>query len=327
MSVVETFADKALEATVVGSFSRIGYDLRSRLGRWDDPPSMRGRSVLITGATSGLGQVAATRLASLGATVRFVARDESRARLAQGAIADASGSVDVGYIIADMSDFDSVRAAAARFADEFEVLDALVHNAGALTPVRAVAPDGTELTVAAQLLGPFLLTSLLLPLLGRSDPGRVVTVSSGGMYSQRFDLGRLEMSAEEYDGTTAYARVKRAQLVLTHEWARRVDPALVVFHAMHPGWADTPGVRSSLPGFHRVMRPLLRSSDQGADTIVWLAAAPEVAHTSGDFWLDRRRRWEHKLPWTRPRDAAADQGLLWDWCVARTGSRGHARTR
>ena len=110
MSVTEAFVDKVLEATVVGSFSRIGYDVRSRLGHWDEPPSMKGRSVLITGATSGLGQEAATRLASLGASVRFVARDESRACIARGAIVDASGSDDVGYVIADMSDFDSVRA-------------------------------------------------------------------------------------------------------------------------------------------------------------------------------------------------------------------------
>jgi short chain dehydrogenase len=113
MSVTEAFADKVLEATIVGSFSRIGYDVRSRLRHWDEPPSMKGRSVLITGATSGLGQAAATGLASLGATVRFVARDESRACVAQETIVAASGSDDVGYVIADMSDFDSVRAAAA----------------------------------------------------------------------------------------------------------------------------------------------------------------------------------------------------------------------
>ncbi len=318
MSAAETFADKLLEASVMGSFSRIGYEVRSRLGHWEEPPSMAGRSVLITGATSGLGQEAATRLASLGASVRFVARDESRARLARTAMVGASGSGDVDYVIADISDFDSVRAAAIRLLDEFDVLDVVVHNAGSLTPERAVARDGTELTVASQLLGPFLLTNLLLPPLSRSCPGRVITVSSGGMYSQRFDLDQLEMGAADYDGVTAYTRVKRAQLVLNRSWASRVDPASVVFQAMHPGWADTPGLRSSLPGFYRVMRPLLRSSGQGADTIVWLAAATEATHTTGDFWLDRHRRSEHKVPWTRPRDAKIDQARLWDWCVSRT---------
>ena len=108
MSAAGAFADKVLEASVVGSFSRIGYDVRSRLGSWGDPPSMSGRSVLITGATSGLGQAAATRLASLRASVRFVARDESRARIARTAMVGASGNHDVGYVIADMANFDSV---------------------------------------------------------------------------------------------------------------------------------------------------------------------------------------------------------------------------
>jgi NAD(P)-dependent dehydrogenase (short-subunit alcohol dehydrogenase family) len=319
LTAAEVFVDQVLEATVVGSFSRIGYDVRSRLGRWDEPPSMAGRSVVVTGATSGLGHVAATRLASLGASVRFVARDDARARVARNSIIEASGNGDVGYVIADMADFAAVHGVADRLVDEFDVLDVLVHNAGAISPRPAWAPDGTEITVAAQLVGPFVLTGLLLPWLRQARPGRVVTVSSGGMYAQRFDLDQLEMVTEHYDGVTAYARVKRAQLVLNHEWARRVDPRAVVFHAMHPGWADTPGVRSSLPGFHAVMRPLLRTPEQGADTIVWLAAGPGAPDVTGAFWLDRRQRWEHKLPWTRPNDPLADQARLWDWCVARAG--------
>lgn len=319
MSTTEFVVDKMLEATVVGSFSRIGYGVRNRLGHWHEPPSMKGKAVLVTGATSGLGHEVATRLASLGASVRFVARNEQKARDARRAIVDTSENYDVSYAIADLADLDSVRDVAGRLADECESLDVLIHNAGALTRQRQIAPDGTELTVTAQLIGPFLLTGLLLPLLSRACPARVVTVSSGGMYSQRFDLDRLEMGPDDYDGVIAYARAKRAQLVLNHEWARRVDPSTVVFHAMHPGWADTPGVRSSLPGFHRVMRPLLRSPRQGADTIVWLSSASEVANESGCFWLDRRRRWEHKLPWTRPADAAADQTRLWAWCVMHSG--------
>ena len=309
MSAAETFADKVLEASVMGSFSRIGYEVRSRLGHWEEPPSMAGRSVLITGATSGLGQEAATRLASLGASVRFVARDESRARLARTAMVGASGSGDVDYVIADISDFDSVRAAAIRLLDEFDVLDVVVHNAGSLTPERAVAGDGTELTVASQLLGPFLLTNLLLPPLSRSCPGRVITVSSGGMYSQRFDLDQLEMGAADYDGVTAYTRVKRAQLVLNHAWASRVDPASVVFQAMHPGWADTPGLRSSLPGFYRRHAPTsaLIGSRRRHDRVA-RRREPRRRTRLVIFWLDRHRRSEHKVPWTRPRDAEDRSG-------------------
>jgi NAD(P)-dependent dehydrogenase (short-subunit alcohol dehydrogenase family) len=173
------------------------------------------------------------------------------------------------------------------------------------------------MTVASQLLGPFLLTNLLVPLLERASPGKVLTVSSGGMYTKRFDVERLEMSRDHYKGVTAYARAKRAQVVLTHEWARRVSRANVVFHALHPGWVDTPGVSSSLPKFHRYMRPLLRTPPQGADTIVWLAASPQSEHSSGEFWLDRHRRLEHKVPWTVPRNASDDQLQLWQWCDSR----------
>ena len=150
-----------------------------------------------------------------------------------------------------------------------------------------------------------------------AGPGRVLTMSSGGMYTQRFAAAELEMNPANYDGTIAYARAKRAQVMLTHEWAQRVPASDVVFHSMHPGWADTPGVESSLPGFYRVMRPLLRSPEQGADTAVWLASAPEALEVNGAFWHDRRRRSEHRVPWTRSDESAA---AVWDLCMARTGA-------
>jgi NAD(P)-dependent dehydrogenase (short-subunit alcohol dehydrogenase family) len=103
------------------------------------------------------------------------------------------------------------------------------------------------------------------------------------------------MGPEDYDGVTAYARAKRAQVALNAEWARR-HPDSPVFSAMHPGWADTPGVQQSLPGFRRVTRPILRTPEQGADTILWLAGS-EVA--SGLFWLDRKPRSTMRVPWLK----------------------------
>lgn len=323
MTAVQETADRILEATVVGSFSRIGYEARRRMFGWPEPADVAGVEALVTGATSGLGLETATWLARLGARVTFIARDGERSEKARRSIAEQSGRQDVSYLLADLSDQQAVRRAAAEYLDRHDRLDVLVHNAGMLTHDYQTAPDGTELTVATHVLGPFLLTGLLLPALRQSrpdaGPGRVLTVSSGGMYSQKFDLARLDSSPDGFDGTKAYARAKRAQVVLTHEWARRVDPAAVVFHAMHPGWADTPGVRSSLPGFHRVTGPVLRSPHQGVDTLVWLAGTPEAARTSGKFWLDRRTRSEYKLPWTRPSDPAGDQSRLWEWCATRTG--------
>jgi NAD(P)-dependent dehydrogenase (short-subunit alcohol dehydrogenase family) len=320
VSAVTRLVDSALEVSVVGSFTSVGCNVRSKLDHWDAAAGrhdLNRRTVLVTGATSGIGLAAALRLARLGASVRFLARNEARAEDARARIVDAAGGgADVAYDLADMSDLDAVRGFATRFAAANEKLDVLLHNAGALSRDFRRAPDGTELTLATHVLGPFLLTSLLLPALRRAAPGRVITMSSGGMYTQRLDLDDLEMDRSHYDGRVAYARAKRAQVVLNREWARRFDRSEVVFHAMHPGWVDTPGVESGLPGFYRVMRPLLRTPDQGADTAVWLASDLEPLRSTGDFWHDRRRRGEHRLPWTAREE---DGGGLWELCEKRTG--------
>jgi len=320
MSGLTRIVDAALELTVVGSFSRLGYQARKSLEHWPDGDgarSLAGRTVLVTGATSGIGLAAAIRYARSGAAVRFLARDEAKADAAQRRIAAAAPTdVDVAYDVADMGDFEALRSVAARFRDANPALDVLVHNAGALHREFRQAPDGSELTLATHVFGQFLLTGLLLPSLRAAGPARVLTMSSGGMYTQRFDPDELEMDRTRYDGTVAYARAKRAEVVLNREWARRVPMSEACFHAMHPGWVDTPGVASGLPTFHRLMRPLLRTPDQGADTAVWLASDPEAVRSSGGFWHDRHRRSEHRLPWTRD---AEDASVLWDLCVQRTG--------
>jgi dehydrogenase/reductase SDR family protein 12 len=196
----------------------------------------------------------------------------------------------------------------------------LIHNAGALTHQRVDAPDGTEATIASQVVGPFLLTSLLLDRLQDSAPARVITMSSGGMYSTGLTVDHLQMSAREYNGAKQYAVAKRAQVTLNEMWARRVDSQKIVFHAMHPGWADTPGVEESLPTFRKIVGPLLRDAAGGADTMVWLAADDgEPMASSGGFWLDRRVRSIHRLPSTRRSDTAALRNQLWDWVSARAG--------
>lgn len=306
--------DLALEATVAGSFTRIGCRARRRVAHWTEPGRLDGRTVLVTGATSGIGEAAATAYARLGATVRFLARDQGRAEQARARMLRQAPDADIAYDLADLADLDSVRDFAGRFAGANPELHVLLHNAGTLHREFGEAPGGTERTLAGHVLGPFLLTGLLAPLL--SGPARVLTMSSGGMYTQRFELDELEVGPDGYDGTTAYARAKRAQVVLNGEWARRVPPATAVFHALHPGWVDTPGIAASLPGFHRTLGPLLRSPEEGADTAVWLASAPEALASTGRFWHDRRPRWEHRLPWTLRQD---DPARLWACCAERTG--------
>jgi NAD(P)-dependent dehydrogenase (short-subunit alcohol dehydrogenase family) len=167
-------------------------------------------------------------------------------------------------------------------------------------------------------LSPFLLTRALRPVLEAAAPSRVIVVASGGMYTEPLDVDALDPDPAAYDGTKAYARCKRAQVVLTEEWTRHLLDTGVTVNAMHPGWADTPGLRTALPGFTRMVGPLLRTPEEGADTIVWLAAAPDAADQSGLFFLDRRARAKHRLRRTRRLDEAREAARLWRVCEERT---------
>jgi NAD(P)-dependent dehydrogenase (short-subunit alcohol dehydrogenase family) len=311
---IASAVDALLEASVIGSFSRIGWSARSRLlpeFTSGDRPEFTGRVTIVTGATSGLGLAAAIELARLGGSVHFLARDSARAEQAQRQIAAAAGSDRVTYGLGDLDDLDSVRAFAREFRATHDRLDVLIHSAGAIHHDYLTNEAGIELTVAGQIIAPFLLTRLLLPPLRAAAPARVIAVSSGGMYSQRLDPETLQMPATGYNGVTAYARAKRAQVALSREWARRLAGTGIAFHAMHPGWTDTPGLAAALPGFHRVMGPILRSPQQGADTIVWLATTGAGRLGSGQFWHDRRPRSEYLLPWTRE-SSPAIAAQLWE---------------
>jgi dehydrogenase/reductase SDR family member 12 len=303
--------DAALEATVVLSFSRIGYEARSRLQHWPPVADLpgAGRTVVVTGANSGLGYATSRAALAAGARVVVLARnqdkaDDTVARLRREAGADA----DLGSDTADLSDLDAVRAVADRLAEREERVDALVHNAGAMFDERDTTDDGLERTYQLHVVAPHLLTSSLLPRLAASAPSRVVTVTSGGMYAEKLDVDRIE-SPGGYRPTVAYARAKRAQVALTGEWQRRFGSAGIDFHVVHPGWALTPGVESSLPGFRKVVGPILREPPQGADSIVWLALADE-ATPGGRLWHDRRPRSAHKVPWTRT--DPGETARLWD---------------
>ena len=192
-------------------------------------------------------------------------------------------------------------------------LDVVIDNAGAIHPERGESPDGMERTFALMTVGPFALIAGLRGLLERTGGARVVCVTSGGQYTQALPLDDLAYRNGVYSGPKAYARAKRAQVSLVREWARRLPRDSFAINAMHPGWADTPGVAASLPGFYRLMGPVLRTPAQGADTIVWLATSPEADGMSGGLFLDRRPRPFDRAPMTRL--SAADRRRLWDLVV------------
>ena len=314
--------DGVLEASVAGSFSRVGYAVRSRLEPWPDLPGQLGRVHLVTGASSGIGRAVAIRLAGLGAEVWLVGRDEDRTEASAAAARAAGGQAEA--VLLDVTDPQAVDTFCSRFAATHDRLHGLVHAAGALTSDYRTAADGMESTVATAVLGPFRLTRFLAPLL-RSGAANVVTVSSGGMYAEPFDVARLVSDSDDYDGVRAYARAKRAQVVLAHEWARRLGPSGVASYACHPGWVDTPGLATGLPFFSR-LGPLLRTADQGADTATWLATGGARHPIDGSspvtegFFHDRRLRTEHRLRRTRLASTSDDGTRLWAWCEMVTGA-------
>ena len=287
-NVVDTF----LELSVVGSFTRVGYVIRRRLHDWSDPPSaaLSGQTVLVTGPTSGLGREATNQLAALGARVILVGRSPDKLSALAAELTQLHKEDRFPTVEADLGSLESIRAAVERVLATEERLDALIDNAGAIFPERHEGPDGIEASLALLVVGPFALTAGLLPLLERTPDARVIAVTSGGMYTQPLDLDDLQLEDTEYSGASAYARSKRAQVALIREWSRRIGERGVRFNAMHPGWADTPGLSEMLPGFYRLMGPVLRSPAEGIDTLVWLVADPSVGSPGGRLFLDRRPR-------------------------------------
>ncbi|RZT85073.1 NAD(P)-dependent dehydrogenase (short-subunit alcohol dehydrogenase family) [Pseudonocardia sediminis] len=315
--------DTLLDRTIVGGYSKLGYLARHAgwTGDRADPAlgSLVDRVALVTGASSGLGEATAAGLARLGASVHLLVRNEdkgqqSRARI-QAQVPDARLTLEV----CDVGELADVRRFCADFVTRVPALDVLVHNAGLMPPERSETSEGNELTLAVHVLGPHLMTELLTGVLkaGAERSGtdsRVLIVASGGMYAQPLKVDDLQYEQGNYGGTSAYARTKRMQVVLAGLWARELAGTGVTVHALHPGWAATPGVTGSMPGFDKVVGPLLRTPEQGADTAVWLATAPSRAVGTGRFWHDRAPRPAHYFPWTR--ETGADQELFWEKVTA-----------
>ncbi|MER2559126.1 MAG: SDR family NAD(P)-dependent oxidoreductase [Myxococcaceae bacterium] len=286
--------DKVLDTSVVFSFDRTGFERHARrFVEADLRVSMQGKVVLVTGANSGLGFSTARALSALGATVHLLCRDEARGQAAVERIKAELPSADAHLTRLDVSRLAEVR----RFVETFRgPVDVLVNNAGVLPDTFTRTDEGHEVTFATNVLGPYALTEGLLPRLLLSK-GRVITVASGGMFTQKLDLSILQGAVTRFDGVVAYAQTKRAEVILSEQWA--VKHPDVTFSTMHPGWADTPAVRSSLPRFYRVTKGILRTPEQGADTIVWLAVAPRLAGKSGLFWFDREPVSPHLVGWTK----------------------------
>lgn len=310
--MLKQLAALAFYARFFRAFSRLGYARRVPAPghgafRFD------GQRWVVTGATGGIGRAIALGAAAGGAEVVALARDPAKLDELVRAAAGLRGRIEARRV--DLARVADVRALAARIAEEGAV-DVVVANVGVMLHEWRRTGEGLELGVATNLVNHYVLVEGLRRAGALGPRSVVVSMSSGGMYGARLDLDVLEApAADRHDGFIAYAQHKRAQVELTRHW-NSLGPSAPVAYVMHPGWVDTDGVRTALPGFRRTLGRYLRTAEEGADTALWLAATRPAVPPEGGIWLDRHLDPEHAFGFTR--GGATSSGLV-AWIERRIG--------
>ncbi|XP_070831866.1 dehydrogenase/reductase SDR family member 12 [Chaetodon trifascialis] len=289
-------------------YTKSGYEAAAKhFAPADLDVNLSGRSFIITGANSGIGKATAQEIAKRGGTVHMVCRSKVRAEAAKDEIVEQSKNQNVHVHIVDMSSMRQVWEFAQNFSQN-NTVHVLINNAGCMVNQRELTEEGFEKNFATNVLGTYILTKVLIPALKKVEDPRVVTVSSGGMLTQKMNVDDLQFEKGTFDGTMAYAQNKRQQVILTERWASQHKE--IHFSSMHPGWADTPAVQTSMASFHAKMQSKLRTEAMGADTVVWLAvSAAAVKQPSGLFFQDRKAVATH-LPLASSRSTPQDEEKL-----------------
>ena len=253
---------------------------------------LTGKSVLVTGATNGIGKVAALELARKGASVIIVGHDPEKTVRVVKQIKEYSGNPAVGGLVADLSSMAQVRQLAEEFRQEHASLHILVNNAGAIFAKRMVTVDGYERTFALNHLAYYLLTNLLIDMLTSNAPARIINVSSGAHQGATINFDDLQSEQHYgYGGYRAYGQSKLANLLFTYELARRLNGTGVTVNALHPGTVATGfGENNGAPMklSMRIFHQFALTPEQGADTLVYLASSPEVKGITGKYWMNRK---------------------------------------
>jgi retinol dehydrogenase-12 len=263
-----------------------------------DVQPLSGKTILITGATRGIGYAAAEALAGMGASVIVHGRNPARVEKACKRIARGVSGSEVSGIVADLASLAQVRRLAREVTDSCPRLDVLLNNAGLVTRKRELTVDGFERQLAVNHLAPFLLTNLLLDKLKSSAPARIVNVSSRAHRRGELDLDDLNWDKRPYTGISAYGATKLANILFTRELARRLQGSGVTANCLHPGVVATSlfsGMGIVGRTFGILSRPLLMPASRGAKTSVYLASSPEVASVSGKYF-DEAKPVEPKAP-------------------------------
>jgi NAD(P)-dependent dehydrogenase (short-subunit alcohol dehydrogenase family) len=272
--------------------------------------NMQGKICLITGGTNGIGKSAALTLARMGATVVIVGRSAQKTSQVVEEIRTTTGNQNVDARLADLSSQQDVRRLASEFLSQYAQLHVLLNNVGGTFLTRQLSVDGIEMTWALNHLGYFLLTNLLLDTLRASAPARIINVSSNAHASGKIEFDNLQ-GERNFSGLGPYGNSKLANILFTHELARRLDSTGVTVNALHPGLTSTsfgknnPGLLMTIMG---VTIPLIaRSPEKGAATSIYLASAPEVSSITGKYFVDSKVK--------QPAPQASDRAIakqLWE---------------
>lgn len=277
------------------SFSAIGY--RARVLRWRPlGGNFNGQTWVVTGATGGIGRAIVAGATSRGATVIALARNRDKL---EELVRCAPGPGRVLALAVDLALVADTRRAAAELVARRTPIDVLVNNVGVLLDDLSVTAEGFETSYATNLLTHWVLTEGLLQGDALAPNATVIEMSSGGMYNAPLTLDYMGVkNPKKYHGVYAYAVHKRGQAELVKYWHARHAARGMRFYVMHPGWADTDGVKTAMPNFRRRLRSVLRDSAQGADTALWLAATRPAEPGPDAFWFDRAARPAHAYPHT-----------------------------
>jgi dehydrogenase/reductase SDR family protein 12 len=284
-------------------FSAAGLRERSRAWKPYDE-GLGSQRWLVTGASGGIGAAVARLAHARGAEVLAVARSAAKLGDLQR---ERGGDARLKPLAVDLASIRAIRELVRGLAERGEKIDVLLNNVGVLLNDHSLTAEGFETSFATNLLGHYVLTEGLRAA-GLFNPGAVViNMSSGGMYGTPLKLVEMDVrDPAAFDGMAAYALHKRAQVELTRAWNARWGGEPTV-HVMHPGWADTAGVQSSLPWFRAMLASRLRTAEQAADTALWLGSTRPAVATDGGIWLDRALDPEHEFDYTRRSPVTGDQ--------------------
>jgi len=285
---------------------------------------MSGKVCLVTGATSGIGRVTARELAQMDATVVAVGRNRQKGAETVAEIKRRSANDKVEFMQADLSSQESIRDLARTFTAKYDQLQVLVNNAGGVFSKRETTVDGLEMTFALDHLAYFLLTTLLLPVLERSAPARIINVSSGAQGTGKIDFDDLQ-GAKRYSGWRAYSQAKLANVLFTYELARRLQGTGVTANCLHPGFVATGFAQNNSGALQALIKAgqvFAISPEKGAETSVFLASSPLVEGVSGKYFANKKEKKSAKQSYD---ESAARR--LWDVSAQLTGTKDGASSQ